>query len=170
MNEIILVDEDDNEIGVMDKMEVHRLGKLHRAFSILIFNSKGELLLQKRAQTKYHSGGLWTNTCCSHHKPGEPVIPGVRRQLLHEMGIDVEPKFIFKFKYRAALDNNLIEHEIDHVFTGTYEGAPNLNLLEAEDWRFESLSNVRQWMKEVPDQFTIWFKKIVEFLPEHVHQ
>jgi len=170
MDEVILVDENDNEIGVMEKLEVHQRGKLHRAFSILVFNSSGELMLQKRARTKYHSGGLWTNTCCSHPKPGEKIQDAVRRQLRHEMGIEVDPKFFFKFRYRTALDNNLIENEFDHVFTGMYDGVPKLNRTEAEDWKFEGIPKLKQWMKKNPDQFTVWFRSIVDLLPENIQR
>ena len=166
MDEIILVDEDDNEVGVLEKMEAHRQGKLHRAFSILVFNSSGELMLQKRARTKYHSGDLWTNTCCSHPKPGEKMLDAVRRQLLHEMGIEIDPKFAFKFKYRAVLNNDLIENEFDYVFTGVYDGVPKLNPAEAEDWRFEEMHTLKQWMKNNPDQFTVWFRNIIDLLTE----
>jgi isopentenyl-diphosphate delta-isomerase len=169
MEQVILVDEDVREIGTMEKMEAHLLGKLHRAFSILVFNSRGELMLQKRAKTKYHSGGLWTNTCCSHPRPGEPINHAVQRKLRHEMGIDVEPLFSFKFVYKVALDNNLIENEIDYVFTATYDGLPLLNNNEVEDWRFESMSNIREQIKNEPEQFTVWFKKIVDMLREAIH-
>jgi isopentenyl-diphosphate delta-isomerase len=166
MEQVILVDTDDREIGSMEKMQAHRLGKLHRAFSILVFNSKGELMLQKRAKTKYHSGGLWTNTCCSHPKPGEPIQQTMRRKLRQEMGIEVDLRFRFKFIYKVDLENNLIEHEIDHVFVGTYDGPPVLNKHEAEDWRFDSMSKIRGEINREPDNFTAWFKKIVDMLPE----
>lgn len=168
MDEIILVDENDNEVGVMEKLEAHRQGRLHRAFSMLVFNSSGELMLQRRARTKYHSGGLWTNTCCSHPRPGEKIQDSVRRQLCYEMGIEVDPKFIFKFKYRAVLDNNLIENEFDHVFIGMYDGVPKLNETEAEDWRFEDIPTLKEWMKNDPDLFTIWFRNIVDLLPQNI--
>lgn len=170
MENVILVDVNDTEIGVMEKLEAHRLGKLHRAFSFLIFNSAGELMLQRRARTKYHSGGLWTNTCCSHPQPGEQTSVAARRKLKHEMGIDVEPTFMFKFKYNVRVDNNLVEHEIDHVFTGTYDGIPDLNQEEAEDWRFASLYSIREEIKKKPEQFTVWFKLIIKALPERAHR
>jgi len=170
MEDVILVDENDNAVGVMEKLEVHRQGKLHRAFSILVFNSSGDLMLQRRARTKYHSGGLWTNTCCSHPKPGDKIQDAVRKQLHYEMGIEVEPKFIFKFKYHAKLDNNLIENEFDHVFTDIFDGSPKINMTEAEDWRFEGMPALKQWMKNDPDQFTVWFRKIVDLLPENIYR
>ena len=124
MEKIILVDEHDNAIGTMEKMEAHRRGVLHRAFSIILFNSNGEILLQKRSKSKYHSGGLWTNTCCSHPLPNESIQDATRRRLKQEMGIDLQPEFAFKFIYKTPLDQNLIEHEYDHVFIGTFDGDP----------------------------------------------
>jgi isopentenyl-diphosphate delta-isomerase len=121
--EVILVDSEDNPIGTMEKMEAHEKGLLHRAFSVLIFNSKGQMLLQKRARSKYHSGGLWTNTCCSHPAPNESVAEAAKRRLKEEMGIDAEPKFAYKFIYKTPLDQNLVEHEVDHVFTATFDGS-----------------------------------------------
>ena len=118
MEKVILVDEQDKAIGAMDKMEAHRRGILHRAFSILIFNSKGETLLQKRSKNKYHSGGLWTNACCSHPTPDESIDEATRKRLKHEMGIDLQPDFAYKFIYKSKLDKNLIEHELDYVYTG----------------------------------------------------
>src|SRR6185436_4500009 len=125
--DIILVDEQDQEIGTMEKMEAHRKGVLHRAFSILIFNSKGEMLLQKRAKSKYHSGGLWTNACCSHPLPGESMKDATNRKLLQEMGIAVPTEFAYSFQYRAELDNDLVENELDHVFVGLYDKSPKVN-------------------------------------------
>jgi len=121
---VILVDESDHELGSMEKMEAHRKGVLHRAFSVLLFNSKGEVLLQKRSASKYHSAGLWTNTCCSHPKPAENIDIAVRRRLQEEMGIDSNPEFAYKFIYKTTLDNNLTEHELDYVFIGTFDGEP----------------------------------------------
>src|SRR5687768_10210348 len=118
MEEVILVDLLDNPIGTMEKMEAHRKGELHRAFSVLVFNSKGEMLLQKRSKKKYHSGGLWTNSCCSHPLPGEKIEVAASRRLKEEMGIDLMPRFSYKFIYRTDLDNALVEHEYDHVLIG----------------------------------------------------
>src|SRR5688572_18081340 len=122
MDQVVLVDSSDKEVGVMDKMEAHRKGVLHRAFSVLLFNSKGEILLQKRSAVKYHSAGLWTNTCCSHPKPNESIDTAIRRRLIEEMGIDIQSEFAYKFEYRAAFDNGLIEHELDHVYIGLFNG------------------------------------------------
>ena len=167
MEQVILVDESDNEVGTMEKMEAHRKGLLHRAFSVLVFNSQGELLLQQRALSKYHSGGLWTNTCCSHPRPGESTLNAARRKLLQEMGIDLQPEFAFKFIYKTALNNNLTEYECDHVLIGYYDGQPSPKPIEAEDWKFVNLHNVKTDMLNNPDHYTYWFKAIInhpEFL------
>lgn len=164
MEQVILVDASDNAIGTMEKMEAHRTGLLHRAFSVLVFNSKGELLLQKRAVSKYHSGGLWTNTCCSHPAPSEPIHRAAQRRLLFEMGIDVEPKFAFKFTYRAELDHGLTEHELDHVFTATFDSVPIINPHEVEDWKYVELSALRADMTRAPERYTAWLKYIVDQL------
>lgn len=161
MEHVILVDELDNAIGTMEKIEAHQKGILHRAFSVLLFNSTGEILLQKRAIAKYHSGGLWTNTCCSHPLPGESMLEATRRKLIQEMGIDMIPEFAYKFIYKTNLDNNLIEHEYDHVFIGTYDGDPIINNEEVEDWKFTDLPTLRTDIKENPEAYTFWFKLIV---------
>lgn len=161
MEKVVLVDEQDREIGSMDKLEAHLKGILHRAFSILIFNSKGEMLIQKRAGSKYHSGGLWTNACCSHPLPGEPIQSATRRRLMFEMGIETPIEFAYKFLYRIPLDRNLTEHELDHVFVGTYDGEPNVNPEEVEDWRFISLSDLKQDVAAHPERYTYWFKMIL---------
>lgn len=168
MENVILVDHDDNAIGTMEKMEAHRKGILHRAFSILVFNSKGELLIQKRAQSKYHSGGLWTNTCCSHPLPDEPIEQAARRRLKQEMGIDLQPEFAYKFIYKAALDNNLTEHEYDHVFFATYDGIPDINKEEVEDWKFTPLPSLLRDIEINPENYTEWFKIILKDTGKHV--
>jgi isopentenyl-diphosphate Delta-isomerase len=161
MENVILVDERDNMVGTMEKMEAHRKGVLHRAFSILIFNSKGELLLQKRSKEKYHSGGLWTNACCSHPTLEESIRDTARKRLLHEMGIDLQPEFAYKFIYETKLDKNLIEHELDHVFTGIFDGDPSINKQEVEDWRFMSIESIQADIKAHPEIYTAWFKLIM---------
>jgi isopentenyl-diphosphate Delta-isomerase len=161
MEHVILVDEFDNAIGTMEKLEAHQKGILHRAFSVLLFNSKGEILLQKRAIGKYHSGGLWTNTCCSHPLPGESMQEATRRKLIQEMGIDLKPDFAYKFIYKTNLDDNLIEHEYDHVFIGTHDGDPIINDEEVEDWKFTDLLSLRMDIKENPEAYTYWFKLII---------
>lgn len=161
MEQVILVDEHDNALGLMEKMEAHRKGALHRAFSVLLYNSKGEILLQKRSSTKYHSAGLWTNTCCSHPKPSESIETAVRRRLMEEMGIDIQPEYAYKFLYKATLDNKLIEHELDHVYVGLFDKEPILNEHEVESWKFESLAQIREDIRENPNAYTQWFKLIM---------
>lgn len=162
MDQVILVDEQDNEIGAMEKMEAHRSGILHRAFSVVLFNSKGELLLQQRSKNKYHSANLWTNTCCSHPQPGESVALAAGRRLKEEMGIDLQPEFIYKFIYRANLDHNLVEHELDHVLIGQFEGKPNMNVREVQGWKFLSLARLKEDVKLHPERYTHWFKLILD--------
>ena len=158
---VILVDEHDNATGVMDKMEAHQKGVLHRAFSILVFNSKRELLLQKRAKHKYHSGGLCTNSCCSHPAPNESLQEATKSRLQHEMGIDTQPEFLYKFKYKCKLDKDLIEHELDHVYTAVFDGVPKINEEEVEDWKFVSVEHLQHDLRQHPDQYTVWFKLIM---------
>lgn len=155
--EIILVDEKDNEVGTGEKIEVLRDGKLHRAFSIFIFNSEGEILLQKRAKTKYHSAGLWSNSCCSHPRPNQNLKEEARKRLREEMGIDCDLKEIFSFIYRVNLEN-LIEHEFDHVFIGRFDGRPEPNEREAEDWKWINPKELTKDVKENPEKYTRWFK------------
>ncbi|MEM1405605.1 MAG: isopentenyl-diphosphate Delta-isomerase [Bacteroidota bacterium] len=159
---VVLVDEQDEVLGTMEKLEAHKKGVLHRAFSVMVFNSQGELMLQKRAASKYHSGGLWTNTCCSHPRLNETTEVAAKRRLQEEMGIDVSPTFKYKFIYRAELDQNLIEYEYDHVFTAVYDGQPLLNENEAEDWRFVPLSKLREDIAQNPSNYTEWFKIIMD--------
>ena len=161
MEHVILVDEFDNVVGTMEKLEAHQKGILHRAFSILLFNSKGEVLLQKRSSAKYHSGGLWTNTCCSHPLPEERIEDATRRKLQQEMGIEAAMEFSFKFIYNAQLDKNLIEHEYDHVFTGTFDGTPILNRDEVEEWKFMDLKSLQNDIQQNPELYTYWFKLIL---------
>lgn len=167
MEQVILVTADDHAIGTMEKMEAHEKGVLHRAFSVLLYNSKGEMLLQKRAASKYHSAGLWTNSCCSHPLPGESVEVAARRRLRQEMGIDLEPTFAYKFIYKAALDKNLIEHELDYVLIGTFSGEPAINPDEVEAWKYVSVPDLRHDVKNNPEKYTYWFKLILEH-PEAV--
>jgi len=161
MDQVILVDEHDNELGLMEKMEAHRKGTLHRAFSVLLYNSKGEVLLQKRSSNKYHSAGLWTNTCCSHPKPSEKMKEAVMRRLKEEMGIDTQPEYAYKFLYKVELDNDLIEHELDHVYVGLFNQEPITNSHEVENWRFASLAEIKEDIQKNPKAYTHWFKLIV---------
>jgi len=157
----MLVDVNDQAVGTMEKMEAHRRGLLHRAFSIVLFNGEGKLLLQKRSKNKYHSSGLWTNTCCSHPVPGEKMEDATRRRLKEEMGIDLQPTFSYKFIYKAQLDHDLIEHELDHVFVGVFNGAPDINIREVEDWKYVDLQWLKGDMVKNPAAYTEWFKLMV---------
>jgi len=159
MNDLlILVDQNDNEIGLMEKLAVHQTGSLHRAFSVFVFNSKGELLLQQRADGKYHSGGLWTNTCCSHPVNGEEIGSTIKKRLKDEMGIECETNFQFSFIYKAEFDNGLIEHELDHVYFGKSDEIPMLNLLEAKDWKYISLESLEKVIHQNPNDYTAWLR------------
>jgi isopentenyl-diphosphate delta-isomerase len=157
IQEVILVNEKDEAIGTMEKMEAHRKGLLHRAFSVFIFNTKGEMLLQRRAMNKYHSAGLWTNSCCSHPQPGEEVHEAAQRRLQEEMGFTAVLEKIFDFVYQADFDNGLTEHEFDHVFAGEYDGPVDVNKEEVMDYCYKSLDQVRSSLKEQPYKFTAWF-------------
>jgi isopentenyl-diphosphate delta-isomerase len=162
MEEVILVDIEDNAIGQMEKLKAHEEGHLHRAFSILIFNNQGEILLQQRALSKYHSGGLWTNTCCSHPRPNEVALEAANRRLMEEMGFTTDLEFVFKFIYKAKLDHDLTEHEFDHVFTGTFNDTPKINLEEANDWKWMNMKSLSQDIQINPDHYTVWFKDIMK--------
>jgi isopentenyl-diphosphate delta-isomerase len=161
MEHVILVDANDTQIGTMEKMEAHKKGVLHRAFSILLFDRSGRLLLQKRSRNKYHSSGLWTNTCCSHPLPGESLEEATRRRLREEMGIDFQPSFSYTFIYQAQLDKDLIEYELDHVFVGVFDGAPVINTKEVDDWKYVDLQWLKKDMEKNPALYTVWFKLIV---------
>jgi isopentenyl-diphosphate delta-isomerase len=161
MEHVILVDERDRALGTMEKLEAHRKGVLHRAFSILIFDPDGRVLLQKRSGDKYHSSNLWTNTCCSHPLPGETVEAATRRRLKEEMGIDLQPTFSHTFIYKADLGDGITEHELDHVFVGTFAGTPQINTKEVQDWKYVDIGWLREDMARNPDAYTVWFKMIV---------
>ncbi|MTI22518.1 isopentenyl-diphosphate Delta-isomerase [Fulvivirga sp. RKSG066] len=169
MEEVILVDSKDNNIGKMEKLEAHKQGQLHRAFSVLLFNDKGEMLLQKRADSKYHSPGLWTNTCCSHPRPDEDTQDAAERRLKEEMGIHLRPEFVYKFIYKTQLDNELTEHEYDHVYIGEYNDTPTLAPEEASDWKFMSMHELKEDVNHYPDNYTVWFKIILESIDRHIH-
>lgn len=159
--EIILVDENDNELGFIPKMEAHERGLLHRAFSVFVFNDAGEMLIQQRALDKYHSPGLWTNTCCSHPGKNEEAEKAAHRRLREEMGFDCELQYVYKFLYRAELENNLIEHELDHVFTGVYNQNPEPNAAEVAAYRWISETQLKAELNSAPQNFTYWFKDIM---------
>lgn len=155
---VILVDNNDQEVGVMPKLEAHQKGLLHRAFSVFLFNSKGQLLLQQRAAEKYHSAGLWSNTCCSHPLPGEPTEDAATRKLLQEMGIKADLKPVFNFTYKVKVENELMEHEYDHVFFGNFDGLPVMNPDEVQNWKYISLKDLELQMILHPENYTEWLK------------
>ena len=168
MADVILVNEQDKMLGSMEKMEAHQKGLLHRAFSIFILNSRGELLLQQRASKKYHSGNLWTNTCCSHPVPGEDTLLAAHRRLNEEMGFDTFLEPVFSFIYKADFDNGLTEHEFDHVYTGVYDGPVAFNETEVKDYCFMKSDEVRFSMQHHPDKYTAWFKIAFPKLEEYL--
>jgi isopentenyl-diphosphate delta-isomerase len=156
--EVILVSAEDEAIGTMEKMEAHRLGLLHRAFSIFIFDSGGRMLVQQRAPGKYHGEGLWSNACCSHPYPGEETKVAATRRLEEELGFITPLRQIFSFTYRQEVENHLVEHEFDHVFAGEYEGKIIPNPKEVSDYRYESMAVLRKDLEENPARFTTWFR------------
>jgi len=158
---IILVDEADLEQGLGEKLEVHRQGLLHRAFSVVVWNRDGHQLLQKRARSKYHSGGLWTNACCGHPRPGEPVAEAARRRLAEEMGFSCALEALGTHRYRAQMDNGLTEHELVHVFRGLYEGPVAPNPEEAESFQWVPLAEVQRQIAQQPERFSVWFREYV---------
>ena len=159
---VILVDENDQEIGVMEKMQAHREAKLHRAFSVFLWNENNELLLQKRQVDKYHCGGLWTNTCCSHPKVGETLAQAVERRLKEEMNVVCDTNWMYSFVYKADLGDGLFEHEFDHVFFGEFSGHPTPDATEVEDWKYIGIDALTQDVADHPDQYTPWFKIILK--------
>ena len=165
---VILVDKDDRELGLMEKMEAHEKGVLHRAFSVFVFNPNKELMLQQRAFGKYHSPGLWTNTCCSHPRKGESVEQAAHRRLMEEMGFDCELKKAFHFTYKADVGQGLTEHEFDHVLIAITDTQPEINPLEVNNWRYITIENLKLEIKESPDQFTVWFKIALEEVEQRV--
>tara|TARA_R110002074_G_scaffold42236_3_gene111187 strand:+ start:1894 stop:2412 length:519 start_codon:yes stop_codon:yes gene_type:complete len=157
---VILVDEQDNQLGLMPKMEAHEKAVLHRAFSVFIFNENRELMLQQRAAHKYHSPLLWTNTCCSHQRDGESNIEAGKRRLDEEMGFSTDLKEVFSFVYKAPFDNGLTEHELDHVMVGDFNGEPKINPEEVESYKWMTLDAVKNDIEINPDDYTAWFKII----------
>ena len=155
--EIILVNEKDEQVGVMEKMEVHQKGLLHRAFSVFIFDSKGKMLLQQRSAQKYHGAHLWTNACCSHPFPNEKIEEAAQRRLKEELGFTTSLQKIFSFTYQANVENNLIEHEYDHVFAGEYEGEITVNKYEVEDYSYQDMKEIKWAIENQPAKFTTWF-------------
>ena len=160
----MLVDANDAQLGSEAKLPAHQLGLLHRAFSVFLFDPRGRLLLQRRAAGKYHSGGLWTNTCCSHPRPGEAVAAAARRRLRQEMGIDCPLEPAFQFVYCAALDHGLTEHEYDHVLVGRFQGEPAPDPAEVDDWRWAAAGEVLRELEAAPERFTVWFRIAIQEL------
>ena len=158
-NKVVLVDRKDNAIGEMEKLLAHQQGELHRAFSVFIFNDKGELLLQQRAANKYHGGGLWTNTCCSHPQLGEDIRMSAIERLHYEMGLKGDLKLVYSFIYKEPVENNLIEHELDYVFVGQTNQNPVLNKDEVQSYKWISPDEVLSDINEHPSRYTVWFKR-----------
>ena len=161
-NKIAIVDLNDNIIGFEDKIKVHKEGILHRAFSVFIFNERNELLLQKRAKTKYHSPSLWSNTCCSHLSVGEEMKIAVKNRLYLEMGLKCNVKFIKKFSYKISFMDEMIENEIDYLYLGWSNNNPIINLDEVSDYKWISQDELIEELKKNPDKFTYWFLKIIQ--------
>ncbi|WP_044403541.1 isopentenyl-diphosphate Delta-isomerase [Lacinutrix sp. Hel_I_90] len=166
---VILVNEKDEQIGLMPKMEAHEKGLLHRAFSVFVFNERNELMIQQRALSKYHSPGLWTNTCCSHQREGESNLDAGKRRLMEEMGFVTPLTEKTSFIYKAPFDNGLTEHELDHIMIGYFNEEPKINKAEVEAWKWMSLESVKKDMKEQPDLYTAWFKIIFDKFYEFIN-
>jgi len=167
---IVLVDEQGNDIGYDEKLKVHLEGKLHKAFSIFIFNNKKKLLLQKRAADKYHSGGMWTNTCCSHQRENESFYEALHRRLKEEVGFDCDLKELGRFVYRAEFNNGLIEHELDYVYIGEYDGEPEVNPNEIEEWKWVELEELKKDVVNNPSKYTCWLKPALEKVLEYLNK
>ncbi|MDX1675957.1 MAG: isopentenyl-diphosphate Delta-isomerase [Longimicrobiales bacterium] len=155
---VILVDDHDTAVGTADKLEAHRTGALHRAFSVFVQNRRGEMLLQRRARDKYHSGGLWSNACCSHPRPGEPTDAAARHRLREEMGFTCPVDRVAALTYRAEVGGGLVEHEYDHLFVARWDGVPSPDPTEVEDWRWIALAELRAELDRTPERFTYWFR------------
>lgn len=166
MEHVILVDEQDRETGQMEKLEAHQKALLHRAISVFIFNTKGEMLLQQRALHKYHSAGLWSNTCCSHPRPGESNDAAATRRLIEEMGMRCTLTRRFAFIYKVQLEKGLSEHEYDHVFVGNSDTEPRINPEEVMAYRWIGLPQLREELAKQPEQFTFWFRILCERLDQ----
>ena len=159
---VVLVNEKDEKIGLMPKMEAHEKALLHRAFSVFVFNDENELLLQQRALDKYHSPGLWTNTCCSHQRDGESNIDAGKRRLMEEMGFVTDLKEVMSFIYKAPFDNGLTEHEFDHIMVGNFNDSPKINPEEVANWKWMPLEDVKNDIEKHPENYTAWFRIIFE--------
>ncbi|HSG68368.1 MAG TPA: isopentenyl-diphosphate Delta-isomerase [Bacteroidales bacterium] len=162
VEKVILVDNNDIEVGTMEKMEAHEKALLHRAFSIFIFNKAGQMMLQRRALSKYHSPGLWTNACCSHPRPGESLKQATSRRIVEEMGFSCDMREVFSFIYKAPFDHGLTEHELDHVFIGHYNGEPVINTDEVDDWKWIDVKVLLNEVHAHPELYTVWFRIALE--------
>jgi isopentenyl-diphosphate Delta-isomerase len=160
--QLILVDRHDRELGVGEKLQTHMEGRLHRAFSIFVFDARKRLLLQKRAQTKYHSAGLWSNTCCGHPRPAEAIEAAAHRRLKEEMRFDCDLRKAFEFLYRTRLDDKFFEHEYDHVLVGEFNGEPVPDAMEVEDWKWVSMRDLRRGLRENPKEYSYWLRVALE--------
>jgi isopentenyl-diphosphate Delta-isomerase len=165
---VILVDDDDRQLGTCEKVDAHARGLLHRAVSVLVFDARGRLLLQRRAATKYHSGGLWSNTCCTHPRPGEAVADAAHRRLREEMGFDCPLTEIGSLNYRVPVGNNFVEHEYDHVFTGRYDRDPTPDASEADAWQWADAQRLREDLEQRPHLYTPWLRPIFEEVVDKV--
>ncbi len=165
---VILVDQNDEPVGLMEKMEAHKRALLHRAFSVFVLNDKNQVLLQQRAKSKYHSPLLWTNTCCSHQRPEETNVEAGKRRLEEEMGFEVELKELFHFIYKAPFDNGLTEHELDHVMIGRFNGEPKINPEEVESWKWMAIDDIKKDLQANPETYTVWFKIIFDEFYHHL--
>ena len=160
--EVVLVNENDEVLGTMEKLQAHEKGVLHRAFSVIIFNANGEMLIHKRAKDKYHCGGLWTNACCSHPRLNESPKDGAERRLKEEMGFSVPVEFIGSFIYKVKFDNGLTEHEFDHMFCGHFDGQPDPNKEEVDSWKYIAVDDLLKDVNKQPECYTFWFRDILE--------
>ena len=167
IEKVVLVNENDEVVGSMEKIEAHEKALLHRAFSVFVINKNNELMLQRRALGKYHSPGLWTNTCCSHPRVNESYEQGAHRRMVEEMGFDCELKDMFSFIYKAPFDNGLTEHELDHVFVGYCDTEPKINPDEVDSWKWMPIDELKKDIVENPDNYTVWFRIIFEKFSEH---
>lgn len=165
---VLLVNKNDQPLGTMEKITAHEKGELHRAFSVFVFNNRGELMLQRRAAEKYHSGGLWTNTVCSHPKAGEDVAASAKRRMMEEMGFECEISKVFTFIYKADVGDGLIEHEYDHVFFGYSDEEPNPNPEEVEGWKYVDMGWLNKDVNENPGNYTVWFRIALKEVIQHI--
>ena len=166
--QVVLVNNNDEKIGLMPKQEAHEKGVLHRAFSVFIFNEKNELMLQQRALHKYHSAGLWSNTCCSHQHDGETSLEAAKRRLAEEMGFETDLKETITFIYKAPFDNGLTEHELDHILIGNFSGNPKINEEEVASWKWMDMEELKMDIKNNPKIYTAWFKIIFDKFYQHL--